>query len=230
MNKRILVVDRYELVHTALAGLLSDSDDFVILPHSRSLKTAMRQIATQAPDLIIVDPDQEDTRALLPEVRESHPELRILVFTRNENPDDVRLALQQGVDGYILKSTSRRDMKEAVESVLGGNMYVHPSVSRALVQNRRDQVKGEQVLTSRQEEILTMIAEGMTVKQIAATLGLSAKTVESHRVTLMNRLGIHHVPGLVHFAIRHGYVKLAGNARTSGRVGRDPSSAIAACE
>lgn len=211
MNKRILVVDRYELVHAALVGLLNNSDDYSMLPHSPSLKSAMRQIATQAPDLIVVDPDQEDNRALLPDVRESHPDLRILVFSRNDNPDDVRLALQQGVDGYILKQASRRDMKEAIDSVLAGNIFVHPSVSRALLEQRPDDIRSEQLLTTRQEEILKMIAEGMTVKQIAAALGLSAKTVESHRVTLMNRLGIHHVPGLVHFAIRHGYVKLASN-------------------
>lgn len=221
MNKRILVVDEYELVHTALAGLLSDSDDYVLLPHSRPVKSAMRQIAAQAPDLIIVDPDQEDARALLPSIRESHPELRILVLSRNENPDDVQLALQQGVDGYIPKHTSRRDMKAAIDAVFAGDIYVHPSVSSAILRNRRGLPRGEPMLTSRQEETLRMIAEGMTVKQIAATLGLSAKTVESHRVTLMNRLGIHHVPGLVHFAIRHGYVKLAGNVRTGTRITRD---------
>lgn len=207
MKKRILVVDRYELVHAAVSLALASRESCVLLPPALSLSAAMRQIALRVPDLIILDPYQPDTAGILPTLRELHPRPGLLVLTENDNPDDVQLTLMQGVDGYILKSTPVRDLENAIESILQGQKFLHPRISHFLL-DRRDEFS----LTKRQEEVLTLIAEGRTVKQIAGMLGVSAKTVESHRVALMNRLGIHHVAGLVQFAIRRGYLQLSASA------------------
>lgn len=210
MKKRVLVIDRYELVAAGVSKALAMHDNIVVLPCVASFSVAMREIAARVPDVIVIDPFQPDSMDILLTLREKYPEPRLLVLTDNDNPEDIQLALQHGVDGYVLKCCSMRDLGNAIESVLQGEVFLLPKISHILLERRASEFS-EFSLTRRQEEVLKMIAEGRTVKQIANSLGISAKTVESHRVTLMNRLGIHHVPGLVHFAIRHGYAQLSAS-------------------
>lgn len=208
MKKRILVIDQHELIHAGVSQALEFNEDCLVLPPAISLSAALRQVAVQVPDLTVLDPFQPELLDALPTLREKYPESGLLVLTNNDSPDDIRMALRQSVDGYVLKRAPLKDLARAIESILQGEMFIHPGISHVLVER---QVSGrhEFSLTRRQEQVLRMIAEGRTVKQIAKALGVSTKTVESHRVTLMNRLGIHHVPGLVHFAIRYGYVQLS---------------------
>lgn len=215
MKRRILVIDRQELLYAGIASTFSVHRNFSITRCAPNVTTALRQVAVQVPDIAILDPWQPDPEgcALLPELREKHPSLRLLVLTDNDNAAAVNLALQYRANGYMLKRSPANDLLAAVETLLDDRVFLHPDVSHALVSESRERENNRVTLTLRQEQVLRMIAEGKTVRQIASTLGLSAKTVESHRVTLMNRLGIHHVPGLVRFAIRYGYIKLDAPTR-----------------
>lgn len=208
MKKRILVIDQHELVHAGISQALEFDESYMVLPPATSLSVAIRQSAIQVPDIVILDPFQPELLDVLPTLREKYPDTGLLVLTNNDSPDNIHMALRQSVDGYVLKGAPLKDLARAIEAILRGEMFIHPSISHVLV-DRQGSGKHEFSLTRRQEQVLEMIAEGRTVKQIAKALGVSTKTIESHRVTLMNRLGIHHVPGLVHFAIRYGYVQLS---------------------
>ena len=213
MKKRILVVDEQDLLLAGITAALSDRPDVVVHEALVRPQHAVRQIAAVAPDLVIIDPynNETDGPALLVEIREMHPSMPILVLTMKSSANYISRALQLRINGYMLKSSPSRDLGYAIESIFADKTFLHPDVSHALI--RADDLgpfgtrAGNSALTGRQEQVLRMIADGKTTRQIAVKLGLSAKTVEFHRVMLMNRLGIHHVPGLVRYAMRYGYLE-----------------------
>jgi len=212
MKKRILVVDDQDLLRVGIATVLCDRPDIVVHETLVRPQHAVRQIATIAPDLVVIDPygNEAEGPALLVEIREMHPTTPILVLTMKSAASDITRALQLRVNGYMLKSSPARDLVYAIESIFADKTFLHPDVSHVLI--RSNDLKpfgtrtGHSALTARQEQVLRMIADGRTTRQIAVKLGLSAKTIEFHRVMLMNRLGIHHVPGLVRYAMRYGYL------------------------
>lgn len=138
-------------------------------------------------------------------LREAMPQTKIVLLTMHTEAPYVLEALQAGAVGYVLKSQATGDIVQAIRNVLQGQVYLSPRVSRAVVQAylTRSDLPPDR-LTSREREILQRIAEGETTKEIAARLGLSVKTVESHRINLMRKLDIHETATLVRYAIRRG--------------------------
>lgn len=226
MKTRILVVDEHDLVRVGITAILSGHDEYLVHASVVPPRYALRQIAAQKPDLVIIDPHYQEAidLKLLEEVREKYPALRLLVLTDSPNPANISRALQQRVNGYMFKSSPAADLPAAIDTITAGRTFLHHDASHALISAEMgaafgDNKNSSNTLTIRQEQVLRMIADGKTTRQMASALGLSAKTIESHRVMLMNRIGVHHIPGLVRYALRHGYANFEAANDASARTG-----------
>ena len=211
---RILIVDDHNLVRAGirrmLDGLLPCME---IVGESGNGREALRMIVDNNVELLITDlsmPDIEGT-SLIRKAKKRAPELKCIVLSMHTTQDHVVAALRAGADGYVHKNASANELQDAVESVAGGATYLHPSIAGSVVDLLRESDgSGDPLdqLTDRQREVLKLIAEGCTTREIADKLSVSAKTVETHRSQLMDRLNIRNVPGLVKLAIRKGLVDI----------------------
>lgn len=215
MKKRILIIDDHDFVRAGISAVLEPNGEYVVYGKPVTYDSAIRTIAAWPPDVVIIDPYYRDMESfdVVKNIKAKHPQLPVLVLTTRDSIDYINRAMRDSASGYMLKSSPVKDIAAALETILDNRIYLHPDVSHRLLrdsfsENTEDNGNGNgnSHLTRRQEQVLRLIAEGKTTRQIAATLGLSVKTVESHRVLLMSRLGIHHVPGLVKYALKHGYV------------------------
>jgi DNA-binding NarL/FixJ family response regulator len=135
-------------------------------------------------------------------------DVRVIILSMHTSEDYIARAVRAGVSGYLLKNADPIELELALRAAMNREMYLSPSVSKQLVEDYNRRLgPGEELLTARQREILQLVAEGKSTKEIAVELNVSIKTVETHRKELMDRLGIHDVPGLVRYAIRAGIIK-----------------------
>ena len=211
---RVVLVEDHALVRAGLRSLLEAREDVVVVAEETDGRGAVQTVVRTGPDLVLMDislPELngiEATRRIL----EEQPRTRVLVLSVHADEEYVYRALRAGASGYLLKEADREELELAIRSVLRGNVYLSPAISDAVVERylERDEealpVSPLDLLTPRQREVLQLVAEGNTTKQIADKLDLSAKTVESHRAAIMDRLGIRDVTGLVRFAVRTGLV------------------------
>jgi len=142
-------------------------------------------------------------------IARDNPSVRVIILSMHDTQDFVSQALKAGAAGYVLKDAAPLELEFALQAVTNGETYLSPRVSKQVVQSYIRPPAAEiglEALTSRQKEILKAIAGGRTTKQIAYDLGLSIKTIETHRAQIMERLGIHDIPGLVRFSIRIGLI------------------------
>ena len=211
---RVVLVEDHSLVRAGLRSLLEEREDVVVVAEETDGRSAVETAVRTGPDLVLMDislPELngiEATRRIL----EEQPRTRVLVLSVHADEEYVFRALRAGASGYLLKEADREELELAIRAVMRGNVYLSPAISDAVVERyleRDDQevpVSPLDLLTPRQREVLQLVAEGNTTKQIAGKLDLSAKTVESHRAAIMDRLGIRDVTGLVRFAVRTGLV------------------------
>jgi DNA-binding NarL/FixJ family response regulator len=145
-------------------------------------------------------------------IRQEFPHVRVMILSMYDNEEYVLQALRAGASGYLLKESAPKELEVAISAVLAGETYLSPPISRQVVDNYIARTgsgqKPAQPLTPRQREILVLIGEGCSTREIAQRLGLSVKTVETHRAQLMERLDIHDVAGLVRYAVRVGLVSV----------------------
>jgi DNA-binding NarL/FixJ family response regulator len=147
---------------------------------------------------------------VLEAAKEIQPDLKVLVLTMHAEPEYVERAIRGGADGYLLKDSAVTDLVAGIEAVAVGRAYYSPAVQRSLselVRAKSGPPRGLETLTDREREVLRMVAEGLTTKEIAADLSISMRTVESHRANLMRKLDLRSVARLTQFAIRAGLVK-----------------------
>ncbi len=172
-----------------------------IVGEARSGRQAVALAARRRPDIAIVDEDLPGLNGIEATARmlKRAPGLRVLVLSDEGDAVSVSGALRAGARGYLLRNVTARDLRHAIHKVLAGDVYLSAGVSRKLLDLARPR---SDLLTSRQREVLQMIAEGWSTKQIAKILRISVKTVETHRAQLMERLGIYDVPGLVRYALK----------------------------
>jgi DNA-binding NarL/FixJ family response regulator len=159
-------------------------------------------------DIVMSDIDMPGIDGLeaLERIQREHPGVRSILLSMDNSPAAVRRALAQGAAGYIVKQAAAAELGLALRTVIAGGRYVSPAISRMLMQPpSRD--TPEEVLTPRQLEILTRIAQGRSAREIGLELGLSAKTVDVHRSRIMERLDVHDIAGLTRYAVRHRLVQ-----------------------
>ena len=217
MNKiRVLLADDHTVVRQGLRVLLEAEPDITVVGEAETGRQAVQLARKLAPDVIVMDiamPNLnglEATRQITREV----PNARLLVLSSYNDDEYVHQVTEAGASGYLLKQTAATDLIKAVREACKGNAFFSPAISRRLVERYREAVlegvpvrKRPNLLTSREAEVLQLIAEGKANKQIAAELSISIKTVEKHRQQVMNKLNIHDVASLTRYAISKGIVE-----------------------
>ena len=209
MLRRLLLADDHEIVRQGLRALL-EHRGFVVAGEAGDGFEAIRLARELRPDIAIVDLAMPlingvgVARKILREL----PRTKVILLTMHTEEPYVLDALQAGVAGYVVKSDAAADLTQAIEDVLRGSTYLSAKISRAIVESYADKRGlGADVLTPREREVLQLIAEGKTTKEIATLLEISIKTAEAHRTKIMTKIGTHGVAGLVRYAIRRGMVE-----------------------
>jgi DNA-binding NarL/FixJ family response regulator len=203
------------MVRQGLRALLGAEPDLEVVGEAANGHQAIQMARELQPDVVIVDIGMpllnglEATRQIIRENSQS----RLLVLSGYADDDYVRQLAEAGASGYLVKQTAAQELIKAVREVAKGNAYFSPSILKRLLEiyrdghgHNKDHAAGEH-LTSREQEVLQLVAEGQVNKQIASTLGLGIKTVEKHRQQLMDKLNLHNVAGLTRYAIAHGIVE-----------------------
>lgn len=216
MAIRVLVVDDHTLVREGLVGLLENQPDITVVGQAGSGLEALEAIPSTHPTVVLMDITLPGLGGLdtTQEIRERFPAVQVLIVTVHDREDYLFRALRAGATGYVLKGAEVHDLLAAVRAAHRGEVYLFPSVTKRLVADylRRDRSGEERAdydgLSDRQREILSLIAQGMTTNEIAATLVLSPHTVQSHRDHIMAKLGLHTKAALIRYAIARGLIEL----------------------
>lgn len=211
---RVVIVEDHALVRAGMRALLQKIEGIEVVSDVGDGWEAVKSVQTDTPDLVLMDiamPGLNGLDATSRIVRES-PTTRVILLSMHANEEYFQQALQVGASGYLLKGAELAELELALKTVARGETYLTPAVAKYAIKAYRDKSEGPSGpltrLSMRQREILQLIAEGQTTKDIAQRLNLSVKTVETHRSQLMERLDIHDVPGLVRFAMRAGLIQL----------------------
>ncbi|WHZ22498.1 MAG: Two-component transcriptional response regulator, NarL/FixJ family [Nitrospira sp.] len=209
---RVLLADDHRLMRAGLRALLKSLALVQVVAEAGNGHEAIQLAEQHQPDIVIMDIGMPGLNGLEATARivKLAPAPRVIILSMHANEEYVRRSLQAGAAGYLLKGAEPAELELAIQAVMRGETYLTPAVSKHVVQNylHGGGVKADslQDLTPRQREILQLVAEGHSSKEIANKLNLSIKTVETHRGELMNRLNIHDIAGLVRYAIRTGLV------------------------
>ena len=204
---RILLADDHRIVAEGLKGLLGDEFELVgIVEDGRALVNAARELR---PDVIVADISMPHLNGLdaLAQLKRDDPDVRLVFLTMHRDARYARRALEEGAAGYVLKHSAPAELVLAVRGALQGRTFISPDLAAEVFRKTNtDATDPLAALTPRQRETLQLLVEGKSAKEIAAVLGLSARTVEFHKYAMMESLGIENSAELIRFAIKHGIV------------------------
>jgi DNA-binding NarL/FixJ family response regulator len=208
---RVLLADDHALVRAGIRSLLNGMDEVEVVAEASSGEEAIELAASSRPDVVLMDIAMKGITGLeaAARMRIRNPEARVVILSMHSGEEYVLQALRAGAAGYLLKDAATGELELALRSVMRGESWLSPAVSRQVVEGYVQRPGGEQtpeLLTARQREVLRLVASGKSTKEIAFLLNLSVKTVETHRAQIMDRLGIRDVAGLVRYALRTGLV------------------------
>ena len=215
MPPRLLLADDHAVLRSGLRLLLTSQNEYEVVGEAASGTETLSLAEELQPDLILLDLSMPALGGLdaLPALRKLAPAAKILILTMHDAPQYLRQALKQGASGYVLKKAADSELLSAIKAVLRGEMYVHPSMTRVLLEDMLPASRspeGEnawETLSEREQEVLKMVALGHTSGEIAEQLNLSAKTVETYRARGMEKLGLRTRAALVKFALQEGLIK-----------------------
>jgi DNA-binding NarL/FixJ family response regulator len=209
---RVVLADDHVLFRTGLRALLAELEGVDVIAEAQNGEEAVNQTAEHHPDVVIMDISMKLLNGLeaTARIKAESPAVKVIILSMHDAEEYVAQALRVGASAYLLKESTEPEIEHALAAVLRGETYLTPRVSKYIVDGYLRSTEAESssftVLTSRQRQLLQMIAEGHSTKETAFRLKLSIKTVESHRARIMERLGIHDVAGLVRYAIRNGLI------------------------
>jgi DNA-binding NarL/FixJ family response regulator len=208
---RVLVADDHMIVRAGIRHVVESESDFEVVGEAASGSEALSLAARLRPDVVVLDismPDQSGLEVAA-RLRSSAGPPRVLILSMHDNPEYVLESVRAGAHGYLLKDTAATELRDAIRAVWRGESYFSPPVASRLtaaVREEHDQHHALEQLTSREREVLQGIARGHTNKEIAADLGISHRTVETHRESLMRKLRIRTVAELTRFAMETGII------------------------
>lgn len=215
----VILADDHNVVRQGLKALLSTEEDIQVVAEAENGRTAVQLAKKLLPDVIVMDIAMPVLNGLeaTRQISRSVPEVKVLVLSSYSDDTYVQQLTEAGAAGYLVKQTAGTELVKAIREAQQGNAYFSPSIAKRLRDQCRQALTGEPVsgrrsdtLTTREAEVLQLIAEGRANKQIAAELCISIKTVEKHRQQVMNKLGIHDVAGLTRHAISKGIIESTG--------------------
>jgi two-component system response regulator NreC len=209
MGISVLLADDHILVRQGLRSLL-DRENIQVVAEASDGQEVIRLAETHHPDIAIMDISMPTLNGIdaARVLSRSCPKTKVILLTQHEEEQYLHEALQSGVRGYILKSQVVNDLVHAIRQVSSGGFYLSPGVSQAVVEAYRSKSeRPSDPLSVRERQVLQLIAEGKSTKDVASLLGISVKTAESHRTRLMQKLDIHETATLVRYAIRRGLIQ-----------------------
>jgi DNA-binding NarL/FixJ family response regulator len=210
---RIVLVDDHKLVRAGIRALLQQVAGFEVVGEADDGREAVEVVERLRPDVVLMDISMKGLNGIdaTAQLRRRNNEAKVIMLSMHAAEEQVARSLHAGANGYVVKDGAIEELESAIDAVLRGETYVSPVLSRNVVDRLMRTAGGApsplSLLTPRQKEILQLIAEGRSTKEIAHLLSLSIKTVETHRAQLMQRVGIRDVPGLVRYALRAGLIQ-----------------------
>jgi len=212
MNKtRIIIVDDHQLIVDGMKALMAGEPDIQVVGEASNGKEALKLLELVEADLALLDIDMPVMNGIdtAKHLRQLYPNLSIIILSMHAEQGLVKNLIEIGADGYLLKNSSREEVMEAISKVTKGEKYFSTEVTMSLLsapsgpRNQSEAIR----LTERESEILTLIAEGFTNKEIGDQLFISHRTVDTHRTNLMKKLEVNNLAGLISYALKHGYVR-----------------------
>jgi len=215
----IVIADDHTIVRQGMRKLLETYPELQILGESQDGDETVELAKQLLPDLIIMDISMPGLSGLeaTRQIKKRFPEVKILILTMHAEKEYIFNILQSGASGYLLKGSPIEELISAIHAVRRGEFYLSPPVSKSIIEDyigggraiRRPVAARSQMLTTREREVLQLIAEGHTSKSIATHLSVSFKTIETHRSHIVQKLNIHNAAGLIRYAIQKGWVEVA---------------------
>jgi len=212
---RVLIADDHTILRDGIASLLEDEDDIVIVGQAEDGRSAIKMAGQLQPDVVLMDIAMPQLNGLeaTRQIKNSHPNIKILILSMHENEEYIRQVLATGAMGYILKDAAARDLLGAIRAVYQGEAVLSPAITRLVIEDYLrwgdlNQEDTKDNLSPREREVLQLIAEGYTNKEIAGILTISIKTVQTHRANLMTKLDLHDRGELIKYAIQKKIIEI----------------------
>jgi DNA-binding NarL/FixJ family response regulator len=211
---KIVIAEDYTIVRQGLKSLLDSFSDLEVVGEAVDGKEAIESVERLKPDLVLMDLSMPKTDGItaIKEIKKRLPETKVLALTVHKTEGHVRMALEAGADGYILKDASCTELEMAIRNIADGKSYLSPEISNGIIRGYLSGVKSGETetktgsLTPREVEVMKLIAEGYKSREIADYLSISINTVDKHRANLMRKLHLHSATALTHFALKEGLV------------------------
>ena len=207
---RVILADDHTLVRAGIRRILESQPQFDVVAEAQDGKSAVDAVARHDADVLVLDLNMNGLEGIdvLKEAKRHKPDLRVVILTMHAGREYVTRALAEGADGYLLKDSAVQDLAGAIDAVMHGSTFFSPAIQQQMAEMVRDggHKQGLQGLTDREREVLTLIARGLSTKEIASELEIGARTVETHRANLMRKLGVKSVALLTQVAIKEGIV------------------------
>jgi len=217
-NIRVLLADDHTIVRKGLCALLEEETDISVIGEAEDGREAVEKALTLEPDVVVMDIGMPSLNGLeaVKAIKKGRPEMKVLILTMHENEEYITEALRSGVSGYLLKKSAPRDLITAIQLAYKGESFLSPAISTKVINrfirqntaSESESIDSEISLTTREREVVQLIAEGLTNKEIAGNLGISIKTVKNHRSNLMEKLDLHNTAEITQFAIKNGIIIL----------------------
>lgn len=218
MNQKIkiLLADDHPIVRNGISASLQSIDQFEIVGEAENGLEAVEMTTDLRPDVVIVDISMPEMCGIsaTKAIREKNPKTKVLVLTMHDEEQYMVQMLAAGANGYLAKNSSKDELVSAIHAICSNDVFYSPLISEDIIQRYIDALESQQdeeddiPLTNREKEILELISESLTTKEISAKLFISHRTVDTHRTNLMRKLNIRNTAGLVRFAIQKGLVQL----------------------
>ena len=211
----ILLADDHKIVRDGLCALLEREADFTVVAAVQDGRTALEKVTALAPSVAILDIGMPDLNGIeaARRIKAARPQTLVIGLSMHADRRFIAEMLRAGASGYLLKDCAFEELNRAIRAVVGGGTWLSPRIAGTVIEDYINQIAANApapagTLSDREREVLQLIAEGMTTKQIALKLGVSTKTIETHRQNIMNKLDIHSVAELTKYAIREGITEI----------------------
>lgn len=215
---KVLIADDHALVREGIAAFLKLCDDLEVIAEASDGIEALEKAGKFRPDIIIMDVNMPKLGGLeaTVEIKKTHPHIKILVLTQYEDREYIARFLKAGVSGYLLKKAVGSDLVAALKAIVRGELYLYSSIASEVVAGFLKEGREHEAddpyekLSDREKQVLKLVAEGYTHKEVADMLSISVKTVIAHQTNIGEKLGVHTRAGLIKFAIQKGIIKIEG--------------------